>query len=96
MSGDAIDALTAGEWGLVNHVVPPEDLESATSLLLRRVTRGSSASKAIGKHAFYRQIDLDQAAAYEYAIEVMARESRSPDAQEGIAAFVEKRPPVWK
>jgi enoyl-CoA hydratase/carnithine racemase len=95
MSGDAIDAVTASEWGLVNRVVAPEDLESATSLLLSRVTRGSSASKAIGKHAFYRQIDLDQAAAYEYAIEVMARESQSPDAQEGIAAFVEKRPPVW-
>jgi enoyl-CoA hydratase/carnithine racemase len=96
MSGDAIDALTASEWGLVNRVVAPEDLDSATSSLLRRVTRGSSASKAIGKQAFYRQIDLDQAAAYEYAIEVMARESQSPDAQEGIAAFVEKRPPVWK
>jgi enoyl-CoA hydratase/carnithine racemase len=95
MSGDAIDALTAVEWGLVNRVVAPEDLESATTSLLRRVTRGSSASKAIGKHAFYRQIDLDQAAAYEYAIEVMANESQSPDAQEGIAAFVEKRPPVW-
>ena len=96
MSGDAIDALTASEWGLVNRVVAPEDLDSATSSLLRRVTRGSSASKAIGKQAFYHQIDLDQAAAYEYAIEVMARESQSPDAQEGIAAFVEKRPPVWK
>jgi enoyl-CoA hydratase/carnithine racemase len=96
MSGDVIDADTAATWGLVNRVVAPEDLNSATNLLLRRVTRGSSASKAIGKHAFYRQIDLDQAAAYEYAIEVMAIESQSPDAQEGIAAFVEKRPPVWR
>lgn len=96
MSGDAIDAHTAGEWGLVNRVVAPEELESVTSLLLRRVTRGSSASKAVGKHAFYQQIDLDQAAAYEYAIEVMASESQSPAAQEGIAAFVEKRPPVWR
>lgn len=96
MSGDAIDAVTAGEWGLVNQVVAPEDLETATSSLLRRVTRGSRTSKAVGKHAFYQQIDLDQAAAYEYAIEVMAAQSQSPDAQEGITAFVAKRPPVWK
>jgi enoyl-CoA hydratase/carnithine racemase len=96
MSGDVIDAITAGEWGLVNRVVAPEELESATSSLLRRVSRGSSASKAVGKQAFYRQIDLDQAAAYEFAIEVMASESQSPDAQEGIAAFVEKRSPVWR
>jgi enoyl-CoA hydratase/carnithine racemase len=96
MSGDVIDAITAGEWGLVNRVVAPEELEPATSSLLRRVSRGSSASKAVGKQAFYRQIDLDQAAAYEFAIEVMASESQSPDAQEGIAAFVEKRSPVWR
>jgi enoyl-CoA hydratase/carnithine racemase len=96
MSGDVIDAITAGEWGLVNRVVAPEELESATSSLLRRVSRGSSASKAVGKQAFYRQIDLDQAAAYEFAIEVMASESQSPDAQEGIVAFVEKRSPVWR
>jgi enoyl-CoA hydratase/carnithine racemase len=96
MSGDPIDALTAGEWGLVNRVVAPEDLESATTSLLERVTRGSRASKGVGKKAFYQQIDLDQEAAYEYAIEVMATQSQSPDAQEGIAAFVEKRPPVWK
>ena len=96
MSGDVIDAITAGEWGLVNRVVAPEELEPATSSLLRRVSRGSSESKAVGKQAFYRQIDLDQAAAYEFAIEVMASESQSPDAQEGIAAFVEKRSPVWR
>jgi enoyl-CoA hydratase/carnithine racemase len=96
MSGDTVDAVTAGEWGLVNRVVAPEDLESATNVLLHRVTRGSNASKAVGKQAFYRQIDLQQAAAYEYAIEVMASESQSPDAQEGIAAFVEKRSPVWR
>jgi enoyl-CoA hydratase/carnithine racemase len=96
MSGDAIDAITASEWGLVNRVVAPEQLESATSSLLHRVTRGSSASKAVGKQAFYRQIDLDQTGAYEYAIEVMATASQSPDAQEGIAAFVEKRSPVWR
>ncbi len=95
MSGDAIDALTAAQWGLVNQVVPASQLEAATSQLLRRVTRGSSVSKGIGKRAFYAQIDLDQAMAYTYASEVMASASQIADAQEGMAAFLEKRPPKW-
>jgi enoyl-CoA hydratase/carnithine racemase len=95
MSGDTIDATTAAAWGLVNRAVAPQDLDSTTSLLMRRVTRGSSASKAVGKQAFYHQIELDQAAAYEYAIEVMATQSQSLDAQEGISAFIEKRAPEW-
>ena len=96
MSGEPIDARTAEAWGLVNQVVAEAELETATRTLLRRVTRGSAAAKGVGKQAFYKQIDLDQSEAYAYAIEVMASESQSPDAQEGIAAFLEKRPPVWK
>jgi enoyl-CoA hydratase/carnithine racemase len=95
MSGDVIDALTAAQWGLVNQVVPASQLESATAQLLGRVTRGSSVSKGIGKRAFYAQIDLDQARAYAYATEVMASASQIADAQEGMAAFLEKRPPKW-
>lgn len=96
MSGDPIDARTAEEWGLVNQVVPETELNEATDRLLQRVTRGSAASKAIGKRAFYAQIDLDQSKAYEHAIEVMAAASQIPDAQEGIAAFIEKRAPRWR
>jgi enoyl-CoA hydratase/carnithine racemase len=95
MSGAPIDARTAEAWGLVNEVVAETELENAAKTLLRRVTRGSATAKGVGKRAFYTQIDLDQSEAYEYAIEVMASESLSPDAQEGIAAFLEKRPPVW-
>ena len=95
MSGDPIDARTALAWGLVNEVVPVEELDGATTALLGRVTRGSAASKGVGKRAFYDQIGLDQARAYELAIEVMAAQSLTRDAQEGIAAFTEKRPPVW-
>jgi enoyl-CoA hydratase/carnithine racemase len=95
MSGDAIDAPTAGAWGLVNRVVPPGELDAETAALLRRVTRGSGESKAIGKRAFYAQIDMDQSQAYAYAAEVMAAASLTADAQEGIAAFMERRPPVW-
>jgi enoyl-CoA hydratase/carnithine racemase len=96
MSGEPVDARTAESWGLVNLVVPAEDLEKSTAMFLQRMTQGSPASKGIGKQAFYAQIDLDQPKAYAYATEVMSSASQTPDAQEGIAAFIEKRPPVWK
>jgi enoyl-CoA hydratase/carnithine racemase len=96
LTGDTIDARTALDWGLVNHVVPVEQLDDATVSLLRRATRGSQASKAIGKQTFYAQIGLDQRAAYEHAVEVMARSSQAPDAQEAFAAFLEKRKPRFE
>ena len=92
-SGDVIDAQTALEWGLVNRVVPAAQLDSATADLLERVTRGSAESKGIGKQALYAQIDLDQAKAYAYAIEVMAATSQLPDARESMHAFLDKRKP---
>jgi len=95
MSGDVIDAATALDWGLVNRVVPAAQLDSATHDLLERVTRGSAASKGIGKQALYAQIDLEQPKAYAYAMEVMAATSQTPDAQEGMRAFLEKRKPNW-
>jgi enoyl-CoA hydratase/carnithine racemase len=95
LTGDVIDAATAAEWGLVNRVVPGADLEAATADLLRRATRGSALSKGIGKQAFYAQIDLDQPKAYAYAVEVMAASSQTPDARENVAAFLEKRRPVF-
>jgi enoyl-CoA hydratase/carnithine racemase len=95
MSGDVIDARTALDWGLVNRVVPADQLDSATADLLERVTRGSAESKGIGKQALYAQIDLDQPKAYAYAVEVMAATSQLPDAQENMHAFLEKRKPQW-
>ena len=95
MSGDVIDAATALDWGLVNRVVPAAQLDSAVHDLLERVTRGSAASKGIGKQALYAQIDLEQPKAYAYALEVMAATSQTPDAQEGMKAFLEKRKPNW-
>jgi enoyl-CoA hydratase/carnithine racemase len=93
LTGDTIDARTAYEWGLVNRVVPGGELDEATVDLLRRATRGSFGSKGLGKQAFYAQIDLGQPAAYDYAMEVMARSGVTPDAQEGFRAFLEKRKP---
>jgi enoyl-CoA hydratase/carnithine racemase len=92
-TGDLIDARTAADWGLVNAVVPAAELDAACLDLLRRATRGSRSSKALGKHGYYAQVDLGQPKAYAYAIELMAASSQTPDAREGMAAFLEKRPP---
>lgn len=96
MSGDVIDAHTAADWGLVNRVVPDAQLDSAVADLLERVTRGSAESKALGKQAFYAQVDLDQPKAYDYAMEMMAAASQLPDAAEGMHAFFDKRKPEWR
>jgi len=95
LTGDTIDARTAADWGLVNRVVPDPDLDAATLDLLERATRGSAMSKGLGKQAFYRQIGLDQPDAYRLAVDAMASASQIPDAQEGMRAFLEKRPPEF-
>jgi enoyl-CoA hydratase/carnithine racemase len=93
LTGDPIDAQTAADWGLVNRVVPPDQLVEEAQRLLEAATRGSLISKGIGKQAYYAQIDLAQPQAYIYAQEVMAAASQIPDAQEGMRAFLEKRKP---
>lgn len=96
LTGDPIDADTACDWGLVNRVVPPNELESATRDLLRRATRGSAYAKAQGKRTFYAQVELSQGEAYAHAGSVMAAGVTSADGQEGIASFMEKRRPTWR
>jgi enoyl-CoA hydratase/carnithine racemase len=95
LTGDTIDAATALQWGLVNRVVPPDQLEQATVDLLERATRGSAMSKAMGKQVLYTQLGMDQPQAYAYAVEAMAAASQTADAQEGMTSFLEKRPPKW-
>ena len=92
LTGDPIDARTALDWGLVNRVAPAAEVAQETRVLLARATRGSVRSKGLGKQAFHRQVDLDLPAAYAYATEVMAAASQTADAQEGLRAFLEKRP----
>jgi enoyl-CoA hydratase/carnithine racemase len=91
LTGDPIDAATAVGWGLINYAVPDEQLDAAVHDLLSRATRGSIASKAVGKRGYYAQTELGQTDAYAYAVEVMSRSATTHDAQEGIAAFLEKR-----
>lgn len=95
ITGDVIDARTAADWGLINRAVPEDELDKSVDDLMSRSIRGSAASKAMGKRAFYAQVDLDQPKAYAYAVEVMAAGAVAPDGQEGIASFLEKRPPSY-
>jgi enoyl-CoA hydratase/carnithine racemase len=96
LTGRAIDAATAAEWGLVNRVVPAAGLASETRKLAGQIASASSFTVALGKQAFYKQIDLDQAGAYAYAKEVMSQNATAEDAQEGIEAFLGKRAACWK
>ena len=95
LTGQSIDAATAAEWGLVNRVAPAAELKSETRKLACRIAEASDVTVAIGKQAFYTQIDLDQPKAYGYAKEVMTMNLMAADAQEGITAFLEKRPACW-
>jgi enoyl-CoA hydratase/carnithine racemase len=95
LSGQPISAETAAEWGLVNSVVPAEQLVPATRELALSIASASPLTVALGKQAFYSQIDLDQPKAYAYAKEVMTMNALAMDAQEGMSAFLEKRQPAW-
>jgi enoyl-CoA hydratase/carnithine racemase len=96
LTGEMIDAPTAAEWGLINLVVPAAELEEQSRKLAMRIAEASSLTVALGKQAFYAQIDLDQPKAYAYAKEVMSINSLTADAQEGISAFLQKRRACWK
>ena len=95
MTGDAISASTAADWGLINRAVPAELLDAAVLDLITRATRGSAMAKGAGKRGYYSQIDMPQADAYQLAAELMANGALTPDGQEGIKAFLEKRPAVY-
>ena len=95
LTGTPVDARTAAEWGLVNRVVPTTELQAETRKLAVRIADASELVVAIGKQAYYTQIDLEQPKAYAYAKEVMSMNALAADAQEGISAFLEKRSPCW-
>src|SRR3974390_564214 len=95
LTGEMIPATTAAEWGLVNLVVSAEELAEHCRNLATRIAEASSLTVALGKQAFYTQIDLDQPKAYAYAKEVMSMNALAADAQEGISAFLEKRRACW-
>ncbi|MCW3474299.1 enoyl-CoA hydratase [Limobrevibacterium gyesilva] len=95
LTGELIDAARAREIGLVNRVVPEAGLDGAVAELAGRIAAKSPLTLAIGKEAFYRQAEMELAAAYRYASEVMTRNMLTRDAGEGIDAFLAKRAPSW-
>lgn len=95
LTGDLMDAAWAREAGLVNEVVPPAALDDAVARLAGAIAEKSPYAIALGKRAFYRQLDMDVAAAYEFASELAARNHGAADSREGIAAFLAKRKPAW-
>src|SRR5947209_9949071 len=96
LTGEPIDAQTALDWGLLNRVVPPEQLEPAVLELIEALERSSPYTVATGKRAFYAQIDRTEDAAYEHSALVMTENALAHDAQEGMTAFLQKREPNWR
>jgi enoyl-CoA hydratase/carnithine racemase len=95
LTGEAIDAKTALEWGLVNRVVRMSDLDFAVKHFTDLIRARSARVIGMGKRAFYDQIEANLAEAYDKAGRVMTCNMREPDAGEGMDAFLQKRPPKW-
>lgn len=96
LTGRQIDAATAAEWGLINRVVPADKLDEQVMEMARQIASWSPLTLRIGKQAFYKQVDFDQRTAYRLMSQTMADNAVTCDAQEGMTAFLEKRPAVWR
>ena len=96
LTGDMVDAETARQNGLINRVVTPDDLDETVAGLAGQIADKSPVSLAIGKEAFYRQLEMPLDDAYAYTAQVMTENMLKRDAEEGIDAFLEKRKPLWR
>lgn len=96
LTGDLIAAEKAADWGLINDAVEPEALEQSVFDLAVKISGASTSTLAIGKRAFYEQVDLPQSSAYRRMSEAMAANAMTCDAQEGMRAFLDKREPHWQ
>ncbi|WP_315769167.1 enoyl-CoA hydratase [Bradyrhizobium sp. SZCCHNR2012] len=96
LTGERVPAARAREIGLINRVVPAGTERDAAIALAQQVARKSAYTVKLGKEAFYRQAEMSLADAYRYAAEVMTENMLARDAEEGINAFIEKRPPTWR
>jgi enoyl-CoA hydratase/carnithine racemase len=95
LTGAPISAQEALEFGLISRVAPPQDLDEQVMALARQIADASASTLALGKRAFYQQVELDRPAAYRLAQQVMVENLLERDAHEGITAFLEKRRPKW-
>jgi enoyl-CoA hydratase/carnithine racemase len=95
LTAEAVPAREAERIGLVNRVVPRQQLEGATMELARRIAASSPYILGLGKRAFYEQLELELPLAYQVTERIMVENAKSPDAIEGMKAFLEHRPPKW-
>ena len=95
LTGRPISAQEALDFGLVSRIVPAEELEGRVMELAKQIASASAHTLALGKAAFYQQIEMDRPSAYQFASKVMVDNLQTDDAKEGISAFLEKRSPVW-
>jgi enoyl-CoA hydratase/carnithine racemase len=96
LTGRFIDAATAERWGLINRAVPIAQLDAEVTALVNELAQLSPYALRIGKEGFYKQVEATQADAYKQMAEAISCNAVAPDGKEGIAAFVEKRKPVWE
>ena len=96
LTGNMVPASRAAEMGLINQTVPEAELAAVSMALAQKIAAKSSLTLATGKRAFYQQKEMDLADAYIYAAKVMVDNMLARDAEEGIAAFIEKRAPGWR
>jgi enoyl-CoA hydratase/carnithine racemase len=96
MTGRYLPAEEAKSLGLINRVVPPEDLSNETDALAREISEASSLVLGIGKQAFYDQVDMEDEKALAYGARTIALNNLAEDAQSGIRAFLDRRTPEWK
>jgi len=96
LTGDLIDAGTALGFGLISEIAPAGELVERTMALASKIAAKSPVTLAIGKQAFYRQLELPTADAYAFASNWMVKNLATEDAREGITAFIEKRSPTWR
>lgn len=96
LTGNPISADRALQFGLVNAVVPADELDETISTYTKAIVASSRQTLALGKREFYAQLHLDETSAYNRAVDVMTSNAQMPDAQEGMSAFLQKRPPQWE
>lgn len=95
LTGRPLSAREALDFGLISRIAPAGELEEQVMELARQIASASARTLALGKAAFYQQIEMDRPSAYRFASNVMVDNLQTDDAREGITAFLEKRPPVW-
>ena len=95
LTGEMLSAQQALDWGLINRVCNPEALAATTTGFAQSIADKPASTVKIGKEAFYKQLEMPLAEAYDYAAAVMVENMLNRDAEEGIGAFIDKRPPKW-